>query len=60
MALALALSVIAATGTSIVLSSRIVYGMASYRTLPQSLANVSVRFRAPVPPASWSAWSWSP
>ena len=37
MALALALSVIAATGTSIVLSSRIVYGMASYRTLPQSL-----------------------
>jgi len=48
MALALALSVIAATGTSIVLTARIIYGMASYRTLPQSLANVSVRFRTPV------------
>jgi len=32
MALALALSVIATTGTAIVLTARIVYGMASYRT----------------------------
>jgi amino acid transporter len=48
MALALALSVIAATGTSIVLTARIVYGMASYRTLPGILANVSRRFSTPV------------
>jgi amino acid transporter len=48
MALALALSVIATTGTGIVLSARIVYGMASYRTLPSSLANVSRRFSTPV------------
>jgi amino acid transporter len=48
MALALALSVIAATGTSIVLTARIIYGMASYRTLPDFLANVSRRFKTPV------------
>jgi amino acid transporter len=48
MALALALSVIATTGTGIVLSARIVYGMASYRVLPQFLANVSRRFATPV------------
>jgi amino acid transporter len=48
MALALALSVIAATGTSIVLTARIIYGMASYRTLPQFLGNVSRRFSTPV------------
>jgi amino acid transporter len=48
MALALAISVIAATGTSIVLTARIVYGMASYRTLPEFLANVSPRFRTPI------------
>jgi amino acid transporter len=48
MALALALSVIAATGTSIVLTARIIYGMASYRTLPDFLANVSRRFATPV------------
>jgi amino acid transporter len=47
MALSLALSVIAATLTSIVLTSRIVYGMASYRTLPEFLAIVSRRFRTP-------------
>ena len=35
MALALALSVIATTGTGIVLSARIIYGMASYRALPR-------------------------
>jgi amino acid transporter len=49
MALSLALSVIAATGTSIVLTARIVYGMASYRTLPRVLARVSRRFKTPVP-----------
>jgi amino acid transporter len=48
MALALALSVIATTGTGIVLTSRIVYGMASYRVLPGFLANVSRRFSTPV------------
>jgi amino acid transporter len=48
MALAIALSVIATTGTGIVLSSRIVYGMASYRALPEFLANVSRRFATPV------------
>jgi amino acid transporter len=48
MALSLALSVIATTGTAIVLTARIVYGMASYRTLPEFLANVSRRFRTPV------------
>ena len=49
MALGLALSVIAATGTNIVLTSRIIYGMASYRTLPGRLASVSRRFATPVP-----------
>jgi len=48
MALAIALSVIATTGTGIVLSSRIVYGMASYRALPGFLAAVSRRFHTPV------------
>jgi amino acid transporter len=48
MALSVALSVIATTGTGIVLSSRIVYGMASYRALPGFLSNVSRRFRTPV------------
>jgi amino acid transporter len=49
MALGLALSVIAATGTNIVLTSRIIYGMASRGTLPVSLASVSRRFATPVP-----------
>src|SRR5215510_8831625 len=44
MALAIALSVIATTGTGIVLSSRIAYGMASYRALPGFLSNVSRRY----------------
>jgi amino acid transporter len=48
MAFALALSVIAATGTSIVLTARIIYGMASYRALPGRLANISARFATPV------------
>jgi amino acid transporter len=47
MALSIALSVIATTGTGIVLSARIVYGMASYRALPVVLANVSRRFSTP-------------
>jgi len=48
LALALALGVIAATGVGIVLSARIAYGIASYRALPSSLANVSARFKTPV------------
>ena len=48
MALAIALSVIATTGTGILLSARIVYGMASYRALPEFLSNVSRRFATPV------------
>ncbi|HXW47225.1 MAG TPA: APC family permease [Streptosporangiaceae bacterium] len=48
MALSLALSVIATTGTGIVLTARLVYGMASYRVLPEFLANVSRRFYTPV------------
>jgi amino acid transporter len=47
-ALALALSVIAATGTGIVLTARIIYGMASHRVLPPALANVSPRLATPV------------
>jgi amino acid transporter len=48
MALSIALSVIATTGTGIVLSARIAYGMASYRALPGFLSNVSPRFHTPV------------
>jgi amino acid transporter len=48
MALSVALSVIATTGTGIVLTARIVYGMASYRVLPEVLSNVSRRFSTPV------------
>ncbi len=48
MAVALALSVIAATGTSIVLTARIIYGMASRGTLPPRLANISRRHATPV------------
>jgi amino acid transporter len=47
MALSIALSVIATTGTGIVLSSRIAYGMASYRALPGFLGNVNRRFKTP-------------
>lgn len=39
---------IATTGTGIVLTSRIVYGMASYRVLPGFLSNVSRRLATPV------------
>lgn len=47
MALALALSVIATTGTGIVVGARIVYGMASYRALPEFLSTVPRRFSTP-------------
>jgi amino acid transporter len=47
MALSIALSVIATTGTGIVLGSRIVYGMASYRALPEFLSNVSRKYATP-------------
>jgi amino acid transporter len=48
MALAIALSVIATTGTGIVLSARIVYGMANYRVLPEFLGTVSPRWSTPI------------
>jgi amino acid transporter len=48
MALAIALSVIATTGVTIVLTSRIIYGMASHRVLPPVLGNVNRRFSTPV------------
>ena len=51
MALAIALSVIATVGTGIVLTARIIYGMASYRVLPEFLSNVSRRYATPV----WSS-----
>jgi amino acid transporter len=47
MALSLALSVIASTGTAIVIIARMVYGMASYRVLPPVLSNVNRRFSTP-------------
>ena len=59
MALALALSVIATTGTGIVLTARIVYGMASYRALPAFLATSPAGSPLRSPPASSSAWSSS-
>ncbi len=49
MALALALSVTASTGCGIVLTARMIYGMASHRVLPPGLANVSRRYATPVP-----------
>jgi amino acid transporter len=48
MALSLALSVIALTGTSILLAARIIYGMASHRVLPPFLGTVNRRFSTPV------------
>jgi amino acid transporter len=47
MALAVALSGIATTGTGIVVGARIIYGMAGYRALPGFLANVPRRFATP-------------
>lgn len=48
MAAAVALSVTATTGVGIVLTARIMYGMAGYRALPAALGTVSRRFRTPV------------
>jgi amino acid transporter len=48
MAVAIALSVIATTGVGIVLTARIIYGMASWQALPTFLANVSRRRNTPV------------
>ena len=47
MALALALSVIASTGVSIVILARMIYGMASHRVLPTVLGTVSPRYATP-------------
>jgi amino acid transporter len=47
MALSLALSVIATTGTGIVLTARIVYSMARDRVLPRFLARVPGRYATP-------------
>jgi amino acid transporter len=47
-AIALALSVVAATGAGILLTARILYGMASRRVLPSLLGKVSGRFKTPV------------
>jgi amino acid transporter len=47
MAFALVLSVIASTGTGIVASARISYGMASHRVLPPVLGQISRRFNTP-------------
>jgi amino acid transporter len=48
MAFGLALSVIATTGTGIVLGARVIYGMASHRVLPPFLGNINPRFSTPV------------
>jgi amino acid transporter len=47
MALSVALSSIASTGVGIVLTARIIYGMASHRVLPVSLGSVSPRYATP-------------
>jgi amino acid transporter len=39
--------VIATTGAGIVVGARIIYGMASYRALPEFLSNVNRRFATP-------------
>jgi amino acid transporter len=49
MALSIALSAIASTLAGIVITARIVYGMAERRVLPPALAAVSSRFSTPVP-----------
>jgi amino acid transporter len=48
MAAAIALSGIAGAGVCIIFAARIVYGMATYRTLPGFFAGVSRRFSTPV------------
>jgi amino acid transporter len=53
MALALVLSVIATTGTGIVLTARIVYSMARDRVLPRHLSKVSGRYGTPAVASIW-------
>ncbi len=48
MALSIALSAIASTGAGIVITARIVYGMAVKRVLPGLLGTVSRRYKTPV------------
>jgi amino acid transporter len=48
MALSVALSAIASTGAGIVITARIVYGMATERVLPAALGTVNRRFSTPV------------
>jgi amino acid transporter len=48
MALSVALSAIASTGAGIVVTARIVFGMAERRVLPPSLGTISRRFATPV------------
>jgi amino acid transporter len=48
MAIAIALSVIATTGVGIVLTARIIYGMATWQALPTVFANVSPNRNTPV------------
>jgi amino acid transporter len=48
MALSIALSAIASTGAGIVITARIVYGMAGQRVLPPFLGTVSRRFATPI------------
>ena len=47
MALAIALSVVATTGAGIVVGSRIIFGMARYRALPEVFGRVDRRFATP-------------
>jgi amino acid transporter len=47
MAVALVLSVVGSTGTGIVASARIAYGMASHRVLPPAFGQISRRFNTP-------------
>jgi amino acid transporter len=47
MAVALVLSVIGSTGTGIVASARIAYGMASHRVLPSAFGQISRRYNTP-------------
>jgi amino acid transporter len=47
MALSVALSAVASTGAGIVITARIVYGMAERRVLPPTLGTVSRRFATP-------------
>src|SRR6201992_2859600 len=47
MALALALSVIASTGVSIVILARMIYGMAGHLVVPPALGNVSPKYATP-------------